>query len=174
MAPLSTVDFEMSNMQDVRSAEHSYCTMPAKAPLTRNVRPRKSVSFHPSVSVRKTIHINNYTDDEIDACWYNDKERQDIRGDIHFVVNLISNDLLRQDTEEYSRRGIDCRTRENVARRQKLRSLAWYSVFEEQDTQFDVGIFEPECIAYAYNATSAAASEIARSTALKDELDASM
>ena len=146
---------------------------------------KKSVSFHGSVKVRLTTHINNYTDKEIDACWYSPEDFDAIRADIQTIVNQLQaeedhakprrNRTIPCD-DEVCRRGVECKTRKNKICRQQLRMAAWYAVFSEQDLLeeeiYENPSFEPEkCIAHAYSVVSATALSIAHATALRDQLE---
>ena len=176
MAPLSSLHPCQST---TIVAEHSFSpsisNKTSKTSPTNKKSIKKSITFSEAVKVKKTIHINNYTDDEIDACWYSNEECQRIRSDVKYAIQLVNNGLLEQDTEQYSRRGVECKTRENQLRRKQLRMAAWFAVFEEQEYQYDeqhVDELDVEYISHAYKTASSAALKIARATALKDELEA--
>ena len=126
MAPLSS----LHRFQSMDIVKPSFSPSLSEKTLRQNKKTtKKSVTFSESVKVKKTIHINNYTDDEIDACWYSDEECQMTRSDVKYAIQLVGNGLLEQDTEQYSRRGVECKTRENQLRRKQLRMAAWYAVF---------------------------------------------
>jgi hypothetical protein len=170
MPPLSTFD----NNADVISwePEHSYPPSPntTKAPL--NPKPRRTVAFSEAVTIRTTLHVNNYTDDEIDACWYDDYENEMMRKEMRSVLILLQNCMLEQDTEQYCRRGLECHTREVALQRLKNKTAVLEAVFEEQEFQWDEGIWEPEYIAHAYKAACPTYQANAHAIALKDQLDA--
>lgn len=133
---------------------------------------KKTIKFAERVKVRMTTHVNDYTDDELKACWYNGDEFKAIRADVRFAAGLVSSGMMNQDTPYHCRRGVECKTRENTARRQQERLNALYAVFDEQDLQTDSCVYDPEYIAHAYKAASAASKTHARAVALRDEREA--
>lgn len=156
---------------------------------------KKSVSFHESVKVRLAIHIDDYTDTEIDACWYSPEEFHAICTDIQATVNRlqdveaateyddkqVKNTMLQQqqqqqddNSNEFCRRGVECKTQKSKLRRQRIRMAGWYAVFSEQDLLEEEIYQDPsfdadEFIARAYSVASASALSIARATALRDQ-----
>lgn len=104
---------------------------------------KKCVSFHDFVSVRHTIHIKNYSDDEVNACWYTRHEVKKIRENARHIAKLLETGTLTKlqnddgpNTEDYNcTRGIENLTRTNLMQRQKIRMAAWFAVFDEQDQQ---------------------------------------
>lgn len=158
-------------------------------------RPKRSVSFHVSVTVRPSLHIVDYTENEINLCWYKAEEYRSIRADIHRAVNCLQKQHQQQEqqheqqqgeypaaqhehkheenTNERCWRGIECKTRQSRSRRQQLRLSGWYAVFSEQERQGWSKTCEPShIIAHAYGSASAPAVAIARAVAISDELDA--
>jgi hypothetical protein len=171
MPPLSTFD----NNADVISwePEHSHPPTPNTTKAPFSPKPRRTVAFSQTVSARTTLHVNNYTDDEIDACWYDDCEKEMMRKEVRSVVTLLKNGMLEQDTEQYCRRGgLECHTQEVALQRLKNRTAVLEAVLEEQEFQREEGIWEPWYIARAYKAASPTSQANAHAIALKDQLDA--
>ena len=145
---------------------------------------KKSVSFHKSVKVRLSIHINDYTEAEIEKCWYNREEFQAIQADIGLTSALINHGALsnRDTTEHHCRRGVECKMGHSLLRKQQLRMAGWYAVlckqacFQQLSTTHQ-GALSPTSdaivydIADAYSVASASALSIARATALMDEIE---
>jgi hypothetical protein len=167
MPPLSTFDNNIS-----WEPEHSYPQTPntTKAPL--NPKPRRTIAFSQTVSVRTTLHVSNYTDDEFDACWYNDYEFDMIRKEMRYVLTLLKNGMLEQDTEQYCRRGLECHTPEVALQRLKNRTAVREAVLDEQDFQWEEGIWDPELFARACKAACPTSQANAHAIALEDQLDA--
>jgi hypothetical protein len=67
---------------------------------------QKSVSFSLRVKVRRTLHMNDYTDDEKLACWFGPEEMNKIRDDVFCTIDLIEN-MLEVDDENHCRRGLE-------------------------------------------------------------------
>jgi hypothetical protein len=121
------------------------------------------------------LHINDYTDNEVDACWYDDYENEMMQKEMLSVVTLLKNGMLEHDTEQNCRRGLlECHTPEVALQRLKNRTAVREAVHEEQEFQWDEGIWEPEYIARAYKAASPTSQANAHDIALQDQLDAIM
>lgn len=157
-------------------------TCPSYTPTTalraQNKRRRtgaKHVSFKPTATVRNCLHINNYTDDEVDACWYNKTEAKVSRDDIRHTVNVLSKTPNKQDDDETSlvfcRRGAECKTLANTTRRQKLRMASWYAVLATQEATSTNRVSKDVLIAHAYKTISASAQQIAYDTGMKDQME---
>jgi hypothetical protein len=144
--------------------EHSYSVC---APLTKRPYPKakKVVTFQQSVKAKKTLHINNYTEEEIQACWFDDDESKQMKEEFRLAANLAMNGLLPQE----SSRGLELYTKEAQSRRQH-KATAREEVLDEQELQWDEGAYDPEYIAQIYEAASASSRARARSTGFQDEL----
>ena len=118
--------------------------------------------------------LDQYTGEEIDACWVSKEEFKQIRSDIKFAAGLVANGSLDQDTEQHCQRGLEYQTTVGSLRRNRLQIAAFEAVLDEQDMQYDQydGVVEPSLIAEAYRSISKSAMEKARSIAMKDEMDA--
>jgi hypothetical protein len=172
MPPSSTFDNNTAVISF--EPEHSYFPSPnaTKAPLNPP-EPRRTVAFSQTVSIRKTMHVNNYSDDEVDACWYSAYEFDRMRKDVRFAAKLLQNGMLEQDTaDKCCRRGVEHLERKVKLQRIRNRSAASDAVFEEQELQREEGICEPEYIARVYKPPSASSQASAHAIALKDEIDA--
>ena len=135
---------------------------------------KKSVSFRNSVRCRRTISLNQYTKEEINACWVTEDESKSIRSDVKFASNLLASGFLDSDTEQHCRRGLEYQTTLGALRRNRIQVATREPVLNEQDIQHhQCGIIvEPSLIAAAYQPISQSAIEKARSIALKDAMDA--
>lgn len=130
----------------------------------------RRVSFFASVKVRICLHVNDYTQDEVHACWYNHEEREAMQENARVAAKLVLGGKLRQDTKEFCRRGVEFATLAHKVRRQQLRQKAWFAVFDKQQAQYEIGKpNEPELIAQAYKEASLEASSHAIELALKDQ-----
>jgi hypothetical protein len=105
MPPLSTFDDKHAPRiafvwKLLVADQHSYSTTASTTKTTKGppllAAPKaqqKSVIFNQTVSVRTTLHIHNYSDDEVQACWYNRAEFKAIRKDVKFTVSLLKDGL---------------------------------------------------------------------------------
>ena len=138
-------------------------------------RTAKSVSFRSRIKIREHLHVKNYTDNEIEACWYTKSDLADIKEDIITTRDLIASGQLRRDTEEYVRRGAENYLQKEVLRRSRVKSKAREAVFDEQDAQWDNEISpEPAYIAHFYRAATHSEVRRAYSTGLRDQIEAEM
>jgi hypothetical protein len=115
------------------------------------------------------LHVDNYSDDEIEASWYDHFELKLIRRKIRFA------NRLEQDSESCCRRGAEglVHVARNVAvQRRKNRSAALEAVLDEQELQWEEGICDPGYIATAYKEANASSQASARAIALINQLDA--
>ena len=131
---------------------------------------KKSVSFYGSVRVKKTIHINDYTQDEIDATWYNEMEVATIRFNTKLVVKEMESKCGLQHPEEETTRGLECRTTLGQKRKFTLRRMSQLVVLDEQDRQFEMGDFDPEYLSLLYKQCCEQSVAEARRIGQQDEL----
>jgi hypothetical protein len=83
---------------------------------------RKSVSFSPEVNnvPKHTLHIDDYTNSELVACWYSSNEYKKWTKEIKYIVGLIETKEY-IDEEHYSQRGLEHLTQEGkLARSTRL------------------------------------------------------
>jgi hypothetical protein len=100
---------------------------------------KKGITFNNRVSVRRTIHISNFTDEEINACWYSSEDYSAIRKHIHKTVLLMQygNTSHVEDCPTFCRRGLEGYTSEGLEGRRRRCTNAKLAVFDEQDRQYD-------------------------------------
>jgi hypothetical protein len=112
-------------------------------------KPKKSVSFSESARMKKHIHINNFTQEEIDACWFPEAERSQSRQEIDYTIELMTRgeDI---DASKYCTRGLECRTPQGAATKNQNKVDAWDTVMDEQDRQFSIGIIDIDSLSMAY------------------------
>ena len=144
----------------------------SESPIQTVDRPRKSVSFSDAVQVKKALHINNYTEDEINATWYNESDYHQIREEIEFTADLINLGFLNDDSVAYSRRGLEYQTPLGARRRRTNKVNSYCAVLDEQDIQWEAGYDHPELIAKAYSVASYHCQAEANLIALQDEKSA--
>lgn len=128
----------------------------------------KQVRFCNSVKVRKTRHLNDYTDYQIHACWYSKGERKAIERDAQLQVRRMDSGMLEADSEDCCTRGL--RNSAQAQQRQALRSLAIETVLREQRCQRERGSSNQELIAELYEDVTSTSRASSRAIALKDEL----
>ena len=123
-----------------------------KSVPTRNAS--TSVSFNENVYARPTQSLNDYTEAELEACWYNDDEYRQIKKDCIKIVKKMQQGK-RINTRKYSVRGLEKYTGEAIERRELNKINAYIAVLDEQNRQLINGITDPKRIAKQYRLTSA-------------------
>lgn len=134
----------------------------------------KRVTFKQSVRVRKGIHINEYKEDEVRACWYSKYEYKQIKTDNQHDLNMLSNGAFDIDGAKYCLRGIEAYFQQNTSQRRAQRARAVEMVLYEQDLQKQEGSHDPEVIAQVYQLATSFCLEQARHIALQDEFAATV
>ena len=163
MAPLST------------SSEPILTTSTSKynqSPSREKVSVKLSVCFHARVRCRKTIHLNEFSDDEISACWYSDQQYSNMKEEVQNVADLIDRGLLGADNTRYCLRGAESKAPLQSRRRRKIRLAVHREVLKEQALQWAEGTLDPEFIARVCQVESARSLAYARRLALEDEVAA--
>jgi hypothetical protein len=112
-------------------------------------KPECFVTFSPAVNVRYTLHINDYSDDEFDACWFSDEDYSTMVNVIKCTINMIEKKVL-IDEVNFSRRGIEGRTKEATVLCWESRLTALNAVLDEQQIQLAEGAHDDELLAIAY------------------------
>eukprot|EP00525_Craspedostauros_australis_P000819 CAMPEP_0198116096 /NCGR_PEP_ID=MMETSP1442-20131203/9451_1 /TAXON_ID= /ORGANISM="Craspedostauros australis, Strain CCMP3328" /LENGTH=178 /DNA_ID=CAMNT_0043773789 /DNA_START=9 /DNA_END=541 /DNA_ORIENTATION=- len=111
---------------------------------------KKSVTFFGYAKQHATLHIKDYTNDEIDACWLSKQDkihtRQDIIGTLRQHGNSNSSDL--------DIRGLESHTVQGSQQRRANRDESISAVLDEQDLQEHEGSFCPDMIAAVYADTT--------------------
>jgi len=119
----------------VESDEH-----PPQEPTAKKEKNiRRRVSFNTRVMVKRSLHVHNYTDQEIEACWYTLTDYDAIRNRIFMTLDLMalaspassSNSFSSSTT--YCTRGIE-RYMDSESRQIRIGS-AIYAVLNEQYRQ---------------------------------------
>jgi hypothetical protein len=130
----------------------------------------KSVYFCRVVKVARILHINDYTKQEIAACWYNDDECQATKDDI---ARCASRFLKHEDeTGDFCRRGLEFRTPSGAQQRMDNKEIGWDSVLEVQEVQKEHNWHDPLYIARVYHEQTKHCLLAAHFQAFKDAKDA--
>jgi hypothetical protein len=135
------------------------------------VTERRSVSFSPSVAFRKIIHIKDYTNEEIAACWYDVVELETVKvEDIQTTLFLMATGYLGCiNNERTCVRGLESFTQTAQALNRQHRKAAIDAVMDEQELQMDEGITDPEMIADSYFDKTRRSKAMARVVGLSDQ-----
>ena len=128
----------------------------------------RSVSFSSEVLVKRTLHCNNYSDDEIEATWFNDADFQRIRKEIEITVDLMESGE-KIDESKYCSRGLESYTTTGADQKAQNRIRAADQVFDEQHLQWSKGLNNPDRLSEVYQAFSIGSSIAARMAGRMDE-----
>lgn len=166
MSPHSTY-FTSSVTVDI-TCQHADSCYSSKGPLSSIVldKPKKSVSFNELVRAKKTIHISDFSAEEVRCCWYKDDDYEEMKRDIRFEVNLLENDCIIETLSSrkmsHTLRGLEVFSSTTIGRaRREIKRQARNTVLEEQILQREEGSYDPEFIAEIYSKVTKAASQIA-------------
>lgn len=148
------------------------------------IKKKKTVSFNERVRIRKTIHINEYSDEEVTSVWYTPRESTEMRQEALFVAQLAKDGLLpasgaaspHSDSSEdarYCLRGIEMYTgSEQATQRQQRKEAIRWALLKEMEFQYDEGAYDPAYIAELYSKASRSCAASARARGLEDEINA--
>ena len=143
--------------------------------LLRREKKTRRVSFNKRVHVKLSLHLNNYTDQEILDTWFTEHEYQDMKESTQALVSLVEQqqeqerdlppDVAQTIEEESDCGGILVHTAEGRRVRALRKSHARFVVFKEQHKQFECGVFDEDYMAFLYEQVSAVSKEEALRTA---------
>lgn len=141
------------------------------SPNSSKQQQKKSVQFNTRVRIRKTLHINNYSDDEIEEAWFSDEEFKNIRKDALFVAELIREG--HEISDQHCTRGIEMYTgsREARKRQQRKTAIRW-ALLNEISLQSEEGNIDYDYIAKLYAKASSSCVAKAHALALEDKVNA--
>lgn len=128
---------------------------------------QKEVSFNEVVKAKKTIHISNFSTDEIDNCWYTENDFEVMKRDVRFEVNLLENECIKDEGEceqgemRHSTRGLQMFTKAGSKLRRECKRFSRNVVIEEQELQREEGSNDAEYIAEIYAMATKSARRLA-------------
>ena len=109
---------------------------------------KKSVSFEPTATMRLALHVNNYTDDEYDACFYSHDDYRFFKSDVKRSVRKFEKKMMINKSQQSNKfscpRGIESFTREGSAKKTLNRRNAWIAVLSKQAEMKVTTPFESE------------------------------
>ena len=136
-------------------------------PKWRSVLPLKRVGFRESVAVRQVIHIDDYSDEEIAACWYDRLEFKVIKEEVQFVAKLLKEGRVQVDHPCV--RGFEHKCPVTGPQKRAVRDAGIDAVLDEQDYQDDNGLCDQLYIARAYTAVTSEVADEAYQQGLRDQ-----
>ena len=94
-------------------------------------RRRRIVSFNNSVQVRPTIHFCDYTDEEMEQCWYTRQEYAEISVSCSKQIAKMENGKILKD-KKYCQRGLEKHTTKASLERSILKQTLTQAVLQIQ------------------------------------------
>ena len=155
-----------------RTSTHKRTSISAKA------QQRKHVVFDSNVIVRVHLHLNDMTDSEKKASWYNEDEISTIRAACcrELIMQNARKRFQRKDNASMEDavltcacRGLEYRTKEGSKLRLEHRLTAWEVVELEQARQWREGLHDDETMAEKYHECADESAQLAHLIALKDQ-----
>lgn len=103
--------------------------------MSTDQRPKKSISFNPSVLARYHKPLSDFTPEERQQCWFQRKDIETFRKDVKNTAYLIDSgfDL---DDGEFCRRGAECKTEKGEATYARHRQMAKTALDRETLRQY--------------------------------------
>ena len=149
----------------------------------------KSVSFYPDCTVMNTLHLNDYTDQEMRDCWYSYTELKHIRKEARTTVRYLlsggddksvassssltsssSSSLCNESQEEeHCARGLEYCSPQLRELRIQVKIVAREAVLDEQEYQSLVGVVDPERLSKVYKDQTAESKHAAALLGKSDE-----
>ena len=114
-------------------------------------------------------HINNLSDEEVNATWYECGDYGKIKTAMIPLIRKMMKGATIEETDQETIRGLEYRTRKGAIRRQHNKAEAISAVLEEQDRQIEAdGEVDDEMLSAVYRQISAHCQEEAHQLALGD------
>ncbi|KAI2514276.1 hypothetical protein MHU86_169 [Fragilaria crotonensis] len=134
---------------------------------------RKRVRFFPVVTARETLHVNDYSEDEVAMVWYTPDDFALMRKDRKETLALINSGKYSGDDAHRCARGLEWASRSGASERRRNKRSGWLAVLEEQAIQKMVDNFDSQTIAMAYATATRHCLEAAYEMAVVDALELS-
>jgi hypothetical protein len=132
---------------------------------------KRSITFSPFATIHNVLHINDYSDEEIACAWYDADELETIKKiDVIYTLSMMKGGLrIPEDNPWYCGRGLESFTQEGSTIRRSNKEKAWDAVLDEQDSQRENGICDPQAIANAYSELSRDCQDVAVRKAIQQD-----
>mmetsp|Transcript_14804 Transcript_14804/g.21343 ORF Transcript_14804/g.21343 Transcript_14804/m.21343 type:complete len:211 (+) Transcript_14804:111-743(+) len=103
-----------------------------------NTKPQKRrLMFSNIVNVRPSLHVNDYTDEEYESCWYNGEEFDHMKKEMIPILRAVKQGITLPDFVSF--RGLEYRTRAGSTARKANKLAGLTLVLEEQERQLKQG-----------------------------------
>ncbi|CAJ1942252.1 unnamed protein product [Cylindrotheca closterium] len=150
-------------------------TVPSKLETARSTvsstMKKSSVYFSETVKVRYSLSLEDYSDEEYDACWYSSEEYQTIEKDLCRQFMKMEEGKILHDMKSCSR-GLERYLTVNAFQKKESQRVARRSVLDEQTHQAELNQRDEEAIARLYNNVSSSCQMWAAVLGLRDQREA--
>jgi hypothetical protein len=165
------VSIEKKQQESCGTASKDHSKIECNTPgTTRKTTTGKSVSFKPMAHAKNTLHIINYTEEEVKACWYTREEENDRRRHADLTVKAIQQNVyLFEEEDEYCIRGLEQKIPVLARSMYRSRRRALIVVFDEQIRQWQADKDCAYLIAEKHQACSQKCCKDAHRRGLDDE-----
>ncbi|GAX14116.1 hypothetical protein FisN_8Hh048 [Fistulifera solaris] len=138
---------------------------------SNNKKAYKSLAFAQENEVFEIPHINDFTDEDVAATWYDAEEYAEIKADYQCVIFMMESGERIDDDEEHTTRGLEYRTQQGAWSRYENKRDAYNAVLDEQDRHWKKDIDDPEALRRVYVEQVAKCQRAAEQRAAQDEVD---
>ena len=102
-----------------------------------SLEPLPPVKFLPYALVYDVIHIDDYTEKEIEACWYNSRDYKGMKKDIKHTVQMIESNQTVDENKGYCVRGVEDHTTDAKIPKYRRQERAIQAVLDQQEYEDD-------------------------------------
>lgn len=156
----------------MQSNDHGTAVSSKHVKIPLRPESRKKVSFNTRVRVKRTLHINDYSDEEFYACYWSEKERLETWHEVLDIVDRIE-DSSTFETSDFCLRGLENKTFDGRMKTIKRRECAKSAVFGAQRLRHENVIdVSDERIAKAYAKKTQRSKRRAHLTGIFDGVEA--
>jgi hypothetical protein len=128
----------------------------------------KSLTFGDANEVFHVDHLDDISDEQILATWYNANEYSQIKSSYQTTIYMMETGIAMKDDEQTSR-GLEYRTQDGAWARYEKKRDAYNAVLDEQDRQWKVDKDDDEAIRSIYLEHSTKCGDAAHMRAVDDE-----
>mmetsp|Transcript_20193 Transcript_20193/g.49529 ORF Transcript_20193/g.49529 Transcript_20193/m.49529 type:complete len:212 (+) Transcript_20193:68-703(+) len=131
----------------------------------------RSVKFLETVHIQLVFNLDDYTEDEFNACWYSSKEYSKIEKRVMKECDKMEKGKVFKD-KKYCSRGLEKFQTCNYISRKETSRKAIQSVLDEQDRQDELEVVDDESISQVYHNVSSSCQMWATVIGFRDQKDA--
>lgn len=129
---------------------------------------RRTVSFAPVIRFKPVKHIDDFTEEQIEATWYTEYDLNIIRAAcITTVRQMVFKKTINEETD--CTRGLEFKTPSGAKFRKNNKQTAIEAVLAEQRLQKSMGMVDEEYLSEVYSEAAGNSKRIAHLMALRDE-----